>query len=86
MILGDDRANFVMDRLVRLKEFLFRSYDPNLISLQTLAFPHELVAVFFQLEFLDLSARGFGVVVDPEDVLGYCADSVLVSCMLALAS
>ena len=43
----------------------------SLSSLQPLAFINELHAFFFELELLNFSACGFGVVFDPEDILGY---------------
>lgn len=41
------------------------------ISMQPLAFPHELDAFLFEYELLYFPACGFRVVVDPEDVFGY---------------
>lgn len=44
----------------------------RLVSLQPLTLPDKFVAFLFQLELLNLPARGLRVIVDPEDVFRYC--------------
>ena len=43
----------------------------GVISLQPLALHYKLDAFFFELELLYFPTCGFGVIVDPEDVLRY---------------